>query len=257
MQYRRAMRVEHALGIAGGTRGVAQRRGRVLVELRPFVVVGLGRQQVFVAVQVGDRGAGHLLPTAQCDPALDTRTLRRQSLDQRGEIDVEEDVAVIGVVGDVGDLFREQARIDGVADGGHARYGVVDLEMAVGIPRQGADAVAGADAERQQHARQLPRAATGIGVGVAMGAADRQAGDDFSVAVILARMLQEAGNHQLPVHHQALHGPSFRNDFSTTTGGNLSIGIRGRQSTNNPQSGRRDDQAWSSRVASAQQLGVS
>jgi hypothetical protein len=52
------------------------------------------------------------------------------------------------VVGDVGDLLRKQARIDGVADGGDAGDGVIDLEVAMAIPGQGADAVLGLDAQR-------------------------------------------------------------------------------------------------------------
>ena len=42
----RAMRVDHALGLAGGARGVADHRGLLLVELRPVVVVVLGREQL-------------------------------------------------------------------------------------------------------------------------------------------------------------------------------------------------------------------
>jgi hypothetical protein len=110
------------------------------------------------------------------------------------------------VVGDVGDLLGEQARVDGVADRGHARDGVVELEMPVGVPGQGADPVFGLDAKRQQRTRQLRRErAMRIGIGVAVRAADRQAGYDFRIAVVLAGVLQQAGNHQRPVHHQAKH----------------------------------------------------
>ena len=44
VQQRGAMRIEHALGIAGGARGVAKRRRRVLVELGPLETIALGRR---------------------------------------------------------------------------------------------------------------------------------------------------------------------------------------------------------------------
>jgi hypothetical protein len=81
----------------------------------------------------------------------------------------------------------------------------VDLEMAMGVPGQRADAVLGLDAERLQHTRQLARAAVRIAIGIAVGAPDRQAGNDLGIAVVLRGVLQQRGNHQRPVHHQALH----------------------------------------------------
>jgi hypothetical protein len=121
--------------------------------------------------------------------------VRHQGLDQAGEVHVEEDDAVVGVVGDVGNLLGEQARIDGVADRGHARDGEIDLEMAMGVPGQRADAVLGLDTERLQHPHQLARAAVGILVGIAVGAPDRQAGNDLGVAVVFCRVHQQCGNH--------------------------------------------------------------
>jgi len=117
--------------------------------------------------------------------------MRDQGFDQRSKVHVEEDETVVGVVYDIGDLFGEQARVDGVTDRGHARDGVVDLEMPMGIPRQRTNAVLDLDAEGQQHAHQLARAEVGVAVGVAVCAADRQAGDYFSIAVVLPGVLQE------------------------------------------------------------------
>ena len=71
-------------------------------------------------------------------------------LDQRQEGQVEEQRGVLGVVGDVGDLLGEQARVDGVADRADAGDGVVELEMAVAVPGQRRHPVAGLDAEPDQ-----------------------------------------------------------------------------------------------------------
>ena len=48
---RRAVGVEHALGVTRRARRVAERRGRLLAEFRPLVVVALGGDEFLVAVQ--------------------------------------------------------------------------------------------------------------------------------------------------------------------------------------------------------------
>ncbi len=54
VQDRRAMRKQHALGIAGRARRVAQRRRGVLVEHGPFEIVVLRADQFLVAEQIRD-----------------------------------------------------------------------------------------------------------------------------------------------------------------------------------------------------------
>jgi len=45
-----AVRVQRALRVAGRARGVAKARRRVLVEQRPLVAVGLGREQRLIRI---------------------------------------------------------------------------------------------------------------------------------------------------------------------------------------------------------------
>ncbi|KAF5289622.1 hypothetical protein FQR65_LT20784 [Abscondita terminalis] len=53
MQHGGTVRVQHALGVARGARGVAQRGGRALVELGPFEILALAADQLVPAAQVG------------------------------------------------------------------------------------------------------------------------------------------------------------------------------------------------------------
>ena len=53
MQHRRSVTVQNTLGVACGTRGIAERAGCTLIQLRPFELCRLTLQQGFVAVDVG------------------------------------------------------------------------------------------------------------------------------------------------------------------------------------------------------------
>ena len=79
---------------------------------------------------------------AQHHDALQGGQLRRQLLQQRQEHGVGEQVAILGVVHDVGDLIREQAGIDGVTDGADPGDAVVQLEVPVVVPGERGDALA-------------------------------------------------------------------------------------------------------------------
>ena len=59
----------------------------------------------------------HVRAVGQGDPGLDRLHARCHGLDQRQEGEVEEENAVLGVVGDVGELVGMQARVEGVQDG--------------------------------------------------------------------------------------------------------------------------------------------
>ena len=52
---------------------------------------------------------------------------RRQPFGERHESEIEEDVFVIGVIDDVGDLVVEEARIDGMTHGAYTRHRAIKL----------------------------------------------------------------------------------------------------------------------------------
>ena len=75
----------------------------------------------------------------------------QQRAQQRHQRVVEKDHLVFGMVHDVGDLFREQAQVDGVQHPARARGGEVQLEMTGGVPGEGADPAVGRDAQQIEH----------------------------------------------------------------------------------------------------------
>ncbi len=92
----------------------------------------------------------------------------RHRFDQGQESQVEQQDLVFGMVGDIGDLLRMQARIDRMQHGAGTGHGVVGFHMAVAIPRQRGDAVAHLDAHALQGMGQLAGALAAIAVGIAV-----------------------------------------------------------------------------------------
>ncbi len=202
MQHGRTIRIQHALRVAGRAGRVAEPRRLLLVEARPVVVAVFRFDERFVAEQ--RRGGGRQVRGVRHrDPALHVRALRRDRVDQRREIDVEQHVAVFRVIDDVRDLFGKQARIDRVAHGAHPADPVIRFQMPVAVPRQRADAVAGFDAEPRQRLRQLLRAAFAIAVRVAMQVAFHALRHDLRVAGVPRGMRNQRRHEQRHIHHLA------------------------------------------------------
>ena len=102
-------------------------------------------------------------------------------------------------------LLGEQARVEGVADRAEAGHAEVDLDVAVGVPRERGDAVAGADAEGLQCIGEALRAGVDLRV---VGAMDRPldaAADDLLVPEHALGVTDQRGDQQGRVHHQAAH----------------------------------------------------
>ncbi|MNN14427.1 hypothetical protein D3C81_1274900 [compost metagenome] len=206
VQKRRAVAVEHAFGIARSTGGIAQRRCAVLIEGWPHEVIGVRFDQIFVAQQIGDRGnRRHMRSVRHENEAGDGRDFASDGFDQRQEGEIEEEDAVLGVVGDPFHLVRMQAWVQRVEHGTRAGYGVVQLHVAVAIPGKRGDAVTKADAERSecigQTTRTLPEVAIGLSVDITFDAA----GDDLLVAMMALGMGEERRDKQRLLLHQSIH----------------------------------------------------
>src|SRR5205085_12140483 len=113
--------------------------------------------------------------------------------------------SIFGVIGYVEDLVVEQPRIDRVADRADPRDAVIELEMAEGIPGECPDAVARSDPELQQRPREPFGAPLGRLVGIAVYPALDGPRDDFRVAMIHSRVLDDRRNQERPLRHQTQH----------------------------------------------------
>ena len=108
--------------------------------------------------------AGAVVHHDEVANVFERRQQRRQQREQRA---VDEDHLVVGVVDDVGQLFGEQPDVEGVQHPAGARRGEVQLQVAVGVPRERGDASVGGDAEGVEHAAEAPGA---VGPGPVGGA---------------------------------------------------------------------------------------
>ena len=200
-----AVAVEYALRVTRRAGGVAQGRGRPFIEVRPLEIGRIGIDQVLVTQRILQFRRRHVRLVGHEDPALHAGALVGDGLGQRHEGEVDEDVAILRMVDDVDDLLGEKARIDGMGYGAHAGHRVIGLQVAEAVPGQGGDPVVHPDAQGSQRVRQLAGAAVRVAVGVAVNAAFHHPGNDFSVAVVAVRVLDQRRDQQRHIHHQALH----------------------------------------------------
>ena len=205
MQDGRAVAVEHALGIARGARGIAERGRGVLVEGGPFEILRRAVHQRLETERAGQGGLRHVGLVGHDDEVLDRLELACELLDQGHEGEVEHQHPVLAVVDDIDDLRREQARVDGVADRPRAGGRVVDLEMAPGVPGERADPVGGSDAEALKRVGEPPGAAFEIGIAVAVDRPLDAARDHLGGRVVGRGVPEQGRDQELRPHHQTVH----------------------------------------------------
>ncbi len=211
MQGGGAVGVEHAFRAAGGAGGVAQDVGGGFVEGLPRHVLIGGGEESFVVLQGLAGGEGdvrHVLGGAEDDHRFDEMgDMGGEFFDERGHVRLGEQDFIAGMVDDVGDVLDREAGVDGVGDRAEAADGVVELDMAEGVPGQGGDTVARFDAETGQDAHELAGADFGLRVGLAVHIQRRgEAGEDFGGAVLAGGVAEDGGGEQRFVLHQPGHG---------------------------------------------------
>jgi hypothetical protein len=140
------------------------------------------------------------------DERLDRLHARGDRLDQRQEGQVEEQDLVFGMVGDPDDLVRVQARVQRVQHGARARHGVVQLHVAVAVPRQRRDPVAEADAAGGEGVGHPARSPRDLRVGRPVQVALDAARNHLPLAVVALGVRQQRGDQQRLLHHRSVHG---------------------------------------------------
>jgi hypothetical protein len=210
VEYRRAVRVQRALRIAGSSGRIAKARRGTLVEGRPFEAIVLSGKKFLVAEQVRNFLLRHVRPIGHRDEALDGLQPRGELLDQRRERDVEEDVRILGVVRDVGDLIRKEPWIDRMDDRSDAGDCVVDLEVPVAVPGERRDTIVHLDAERLQRFCELPGALVRVPIRVPVHAAFDGLRHDFGRTVMAIGVTDQVRDQKGLFLHQSKHGGLLR-----------------------------------------------
>ena len=199
-----AVGIEHALGVARCAGGVAEAAGGIFREVAPAHIL---RTPVDPDVE-GNRAElvlGHRVGAGIDDEGFDGFELALDGLDDRQEGLVEDEDLVFGVVGDPGDLLRVEARVDRVQDRADAHGAVPGGHVAFGVPAEGRDPVAEDDAGVLEGRGDLLGHGVELRVGGARDVAFDAARDDFAVAVLQARVLEDLVHGQRPVLHNAFH----------------------------------------------------
>jgi len=131
-----------------------------------------------------------------------------QRLDDGQEAQVEAQHLVLGMVCDPGDLVRAQARIECVQHPTGAADAEIQLQMPVTVPGQRRDPVAKTQLQAVQRVGYLARSRSNVVIGVSVDIAFYPARDNFAVAMVPTRKLDQRGNQKRLVLHQADHGQS-------------------------------------------------
>ena len=206
MQDGGAVAVQRGLRVARGAAGVAHAGGRVFVKLGPVVLVGLGADPGFVALQAGDaRVLGQFVRVAQRDPVLHRGALGVHRLDDGQEAHVKAQHLVFGVVGNPGDLLGMQTRVDGVQHPAGAADAEIQLQVAIAVPGQRGDPVAELQLHRIQRVGDLAGAPCHVPIGIAVDIALHPPGHDFCIAMMPFGKLDQGRNQQRLALHQAQH----------------------------------------------------
>jgi len=103
---------------------------------------------------------------------------------QRQEAQIEAQHVVFGMVDDPGHLVGMQPWVERVQHPARAADAVIQLQVAVAVPGDGADAAGGRDTGRVQRVGDLPRAAGDFGPAGPVDVALHPSRDDLAVSVM-------------------------------------------------------------------------
>jgi hypothetical protein len=195
--------VGDALRVARGAARVAHGRRPVLVV--DCEVHGVcARQQLLVvddARVVGDLACAVVHDHDPLD-GLEAVHARPEELHQRA---VDEDDLVLGVVDDVVELLGEEPDVERVQDAPAARRREVELEVARGVPGEGAHTGVVGEAELREDAAEAPRALRPLAVRRSLDAVCGRRGD-----LLLGKQplcpVEQVRKRERVLGHQALHG---------------------------------------------------
>ena len=162
----------HPLWLPCRACGVESRRARPLVEVREDKERRAGFDQRLVFAGHRQRRRRQFEPVVEQDEAGHVRQPGRQRLDQRQEIDIEKHSRCAGFLQCVEQLLRRQGDVRRLQHSAHHWDREVAFMVAVGVPLQHRNDVAGLDAKIGQRTGQAPQSMAELPVGMPVLAID-------------------------------------------------------------------------------------
>ena len=205
VQEHRAMGVDDALGMPGGTGRVAHAGRIALGERRPLTHRLRACEQRFVLEALRpDRRRRVRDAVGHDHESPYRRQLVADVRDHGPEARIDEDDRVARVIDDVGQVRRRETDVEGMENRAGERRRPVDLEMAMAVPRERRHAIAAADAEARQGAGEPHRALGEIAVGIAKHRSARHARGDPLAGEESPATLEEVRQGERVVHHEVV-----------------------------------------------------
>ena len=164
-QIRAAVVIDHALGVAGGARGVVERDGvPLVVRHRPGEIRIALRDERLVVDPAEPLARAGIFRIVVVDHQRFDLGERQRLLDHPGIFAVGDDDLAFAVVELEGDHRGVEPRVDGVEDGARHRHAVVAFEHRRRVGQHRRHRVAAADAALLQRRGELPRARVELAV---------------------------------------------------------------------------------------------
>ena len=130
-------------------------------------------------------------------------------LEQRHEHRINEYPSIFGMIDNIYELVRKQARIDGVANIPGPADSIINFQVPVVVPRERRHPIAVIQTQFIERVCELARAIDGLPKRVTMSRIVSRNRDNFPIAVKPAAVFRYCRNQQRSVHHQALHERSL------------------------------------------------
>jgi hypothetical protein len=157
----------------------------------------------------------HVRRVGQHDHLLHRFQLVADFLDDRQEGQIDEKQLVFGIVDDPGDLLGEEARVHRVIDASDSHQAIPDLQVPPVVPGKRRGPLAELEPVRIEPLGDAQRAGAQLAIVRAMDRPFHRAGDDFSTAMMLRRVIDQLVAKQRPILHQPAHRslPCFSADL--------------------------------------------
>ena len=206
VQVDRTVGVDDALGVTRGAGRVTHCGSAQFVDLGPVELGGLIGDQALVGVNLHSLGSFESCSGgAGDDDVFDGGQRRKLRREKRNQGRVDDDHAVLGVIGDMDQLLGEQTNVQGVEHSAHRGDRQVRLEVLGVVPHERGDSLVALDAEPAQGVRELSTALADVSVGhtARAGLGPR---DNLGGAVNGGTVAEKLSNGEGGVLHGAQHG---------------------------------------------------